>query len=72
MALSPDELAQIRDVVRLELQQNTPTRGGKIFAFIKILAFIGVASYGLFFVVLALHVLVIGGFTVWYWLLSPS
>ncbi len=65
MALSPDELAQVRDVVRLELRQNTPISGGKVVAFI-ILGFVG-----LFFAVLMLHVLVIGGFTIWH-LLHPS
>jgi cell division septal protein FtsQ len=65
MALSPDELAQIRDVVRLELRQNTSTSSGKIVAWI-ILGFVC-----LFSAVLLLHVLVIGGFTVWH-LLHPS
>jgi hypothetical protein len=72
MALTSDEIAQIRDVVRLEIRQNTSASGGKIFAFLKIVVFIGLALYGLFFVVLALHVLVIGGFTVWHLLLPSS
>jgi hypothetical protein len=65
MALSPDELDQIRDVVRTELNQQrygywarSAGRSGVMLIFV-------------FLAVLGLHVLVVGGFTIWH-LLHPS
>ena len=61
MALSPDELAQIRDAVRSELQQER-------YGCFKTLGWVLIAT---FLSVLLLHVVVIGGFTIWH-LLYPS
>jgi hypothetical protein len=67
MALSPDELAQIRDVVRGELNMRPAgTWTAAKIAFIAIVCFVN-----LFLAVLMLHVLVIGGFTIWH-LMHPS
>lgn len=67
MALSPDDLAQIREVVQTEIQQKPrsgPSAG-------KIIGLILLIIVGLFLAVLALHILVIAGFTIWH-LLHPS
>jgi hypothetical protein len=61
MALSPDELAQVRDGVRVEPPQGTSMSTGKIVG----LVILGV--FGPLFAILALHVLVIGAFTIWHW-----
>jgi hypothetical protein len=58
MALSPEELSRIRDVVRGELNQRHS--GLRIsFRIILLLA-------AIFLGVLFLHVLVIAGFTIWH------
>ena len=62
MALSPEELAQIREVVKSEVKQALPWAGAK-----GCLISVGV----LFLVVLVLHVVVIGC-VVTYYLLHPQ
>jgi hypothetical protein len=62
VALSPDDLEQIRSVVRAELQQELPRISrspGAAALLFRILI-------GTFLGVLAIHVLVIGGFTVYH------
>lgn len=62
MALSPEELEQIREIVRIELKQNPPVGGTMVRWF----GVVGSGCLIVFLVVLALHVLVIGGFTAYY------
>jgi len=62
MAFSPDELAQIRDVVRSEL---APRRNG-FDGFLTLVSRSLLAFIFIFLFVLALHVLVILGFTIWH------
>ena len=64
MALSPDELNQIREVVRSEIIQQRPTSSVVVRYCCITAAIIAIA-------VLLLHVLVIGGFTAYHLLHSP-
>jgi hypothetical protein len=67
MALSPDDLDQVRQVVRSEMQQGIPPSFGTRNPARTVL-FILLAAYLAVFV---LHVLVIGGFTI-YHLMHPK
>lgn len=60
MALSSEELDQIRQVVQAELKQAP---GRDVW---KIVALLTLVSGAVFISVLALHVLVIGGFTIYH------
>jgi hypothetical protein len=61
MALSPEDLEQIRQMVRNEIQQATPPGAPQRILPVGCLVLIGLALG-----VLALHVLVIGGFTIYH------
>jgi hypothetical protein len=67
MALSSDDLEQIRTVVRSELQQRPPDKYG----FGKALVRLPIMFAVIFCVVLALHVFVIAGFTIYHLMHSP-
>jgi hypothetical protein len=62
MALSPDELEQIRAIIRSELNQRPPSSGGANRGCLTaVLIFVG-----FFVAVLIVHVIVIAGFTVYH------
>jgi hypothetical protein len=67
MALSPEDLEQIRQVVRNEIQQITPPATPQRILPLGCLVLLGLALG-----VLALHVLVIGGFSLYYFLNHPA
>lgn len=58
MALSSDEQEQIREIVRSELKQGSPFFGALKGRMIMLIV--------IFLSVLALHILVIGGFTLYH------
>ena len=62
MALSAEDIEQIRTVVRTELQQVAPDKNGFGKALVRLL----IISAVIFGVVLALHVAVIAGFTIYH------
>jgi hypothetical protein len=59
MALTAEELEQIRGVVRSEISK--PSRDAW-----KIVLIVFAASFAMFIAVIGLHVLVIGGFTIYH------
>jgi hypothetical protein len=63
MALSPEELEQIRQIVRDELKQSAIVSGG-------VKSCLTLAIY-VFISIVLIHVLIVGGFTAYYLLRSP-